>query len=227
MVTVAPEMPGGLEFIQQAVRSGLVAAIGHCNPPAEIVDQAVNAGARASTHLGNGAHRLLERHSNHLHKQMAHDGLMASIICDGLHLPDYFVKNVVRAKGRSRVILISDATAAAGAPAGRYTLGGVAIEAGGDGALRLPGTPYLAGSTLTMDRAVANCAAFAGIPLTPAIDMATANPARLLGGISGRLEPGQRADMILFRAHRKTIHIERVYLAGKLVHTAALRRRKL
>ncbi len=129
MVTVAPEVPGGLAFIQKASQSGLVVGIGHCKPEPEIIDQAVGAGARISTHLGNGTHQMLDRHQNYLQKQLAHDGLMASIICDGSHLPDYFVKNVVRAKGKSKVILITDATAASHAPAGRYSLGDLEIEA--------------------------------------------------------------------------------------------------
>ena len=213
-------MPGGLAFIQQASQSGLVVGIGHCNPMPETVDLAVRAGARISTHLGNGTHQMLDRHQNYMQKQLAHDGLMASIICDGPHLPDYFVKNVVRAKGKSRVILISDATAASHAAAGRYSLGELEIEAGDDGVLRLAGTPYLTGSTLTLDRAIGNCAAFAGISLTSAINMVTANPAVLFDGISGKLEEGQRADLVLFRVEGKKIRILRVYLAGRLLYSA-------
>ena len=220
MVTVAPEVPGGLAFIQKASQSGLVVGIGHCKPEAEIIDQAVSAGARISTHLGNGTHKMLDRHQNYLQKQLAHDGLMASIICDGTHLPDYFVKNVVRAKGKSRVILITDATAASHAPAGRYSLGNLEIEADADGVLRLAGTPYFSGSTLTMARAIANCAAFSGITLASAIKMVTENPAVLFDGISGKLETGQRADLVLFKAKRKKIHIQRVYLAGRLLYSA-------
>jgi len=220
MVTVAPEVPGGLAFIQKASQNGLAVGIGHCNPEADIVDQAVLAGARISTHLGNGIHQMLDRHKNCLQKQLAHDGLMASIICDGPHLPDYFVKNAVRAKGRSKVILITDATAASYAPPGHYFLGDLEVEADDDGALRLPGTSYLSGSTLTMERAISNCADFAGIPLASAINMATVNPARLFDGISGKLEKGQRANLVLFKAHRKKIQILRVYLGGRLLYSA-------
>lgn len=220
MITLAPELPRGLTFINKAFQSGLAVGIGHCNPEADVVDQAVRAGARISTHLGNGTHQMLDRHNNYLQKQLAHDGLMASIICDGLHLPDYFVKNLVRAKGRSHVILITDATAASYAPPGRYSLGDLEVEADADGALRLAGTPYLTGSTLTMERAISNCADFAGIPLASALKMATLNPARLFAGISGKLEPGQRADLVLFKAKRKQIRIEQVYLAGRLLYSA-------
>jgi len=220
MVTVAPEIPGALAFIQKASQSGLAVGIGHCAPEPDIIDQAVRVGARVSTHLGNGAHQMLDRHHNYLQKQLAHDGLMASIICDGHHLPDYFVKNVVRAKGKSRVILITDATAASNAPIGRYSLGDLEVEAGGDGVLRLSGTPYLAGATLTMEKAIGNCAEFAGITLASSINMATVNPAGLFDGISGRLEQGRRADLVLFRAQGKKIQVLRVYLAGRLLYSA-------
>ena len=220
MVTVAPEIPGVLEFIQKATQCGLAVGIGHCDPEPDIVDQAVRAGARISTHLGNGTHQMLDRHKNYLQKQLAHDGLMASLICDGIHLPDYFVKNAVRAKGRSKIILITDATGASSAAPGRYTLGDLEVEADDDGALRLAGTPYLTGSTLTMEKAIGNCANFAEIPLAAAIKMATVNPARLFEGISGKLEKGRRADLVLFRAKEKQIKIEQVYLAGRLAYSA-------
>jgi len=218
MVTLAPELPGGLAFIRKASQNGLVVGIGHCRPEPDVVDRAAHAGTRISTHLGNGCHQMLDRHKNYLQKQLAHDGLMASIICDGLHLPDYFVKNLVRAKGRAKVVLITDATAASYAPPGSYSLGDLEVEADADGALRLRGTPYLTGSTLTMVRAIGNCADFAGIPLASVIKMATVNPAKLFEGISGKLDKGQRADLVLFTTRRKKIRIERVYLAGRLLY---------
>jgi len=219
MVTVAPERPGAIRFIQKATELGLVVGLGHCSPTPQIIDAAVNAGAVLSTHLGNGAHSMLPRHANYVQKQMAHDRLMASIICDGHHLPDYFIKNLVRAKGKSRVILITDATAAAASPPGHYTMGACEIEAGDEGLLRLPGTPYLTGSTLTMDSAVINCARSAGITLASAINMVTVNPAKFFNGISGKLEPEQRADLVLFRLKKKCIQIEEVYLAGRPVYS--------
>ena len=220
MVTLAPELPGGLSFIEKASQNGLVVGIGHCAPEPEVVDQAVAAGAGISTHLGNGTHQMLDRHKNYFQKQLAHDGLMASIICDGIHLPDYLVKNIVRAKGRAKIVLITDATAASLAPPGRYSLGDLEVEADNGGALRLAGTPYLTGSTLTMERAIGLCAGFAEIPLASAIAMATANPARLFEGISGKLQEGQRADLVLYREDNKKVRIERVYLAGHLVYSA-------
>jgi N-acetylglucosamine-6-phosphate deacetylase len=217
VVTVAPERPRAIDFIRKASEAGLIVAIGHCAPEPEDIDAAVEAGAVLSTHLGNAAHRVLPRHANYIQKQISHDGLMASIICDGKHLPDYFVKNLVRAKGKTRIILVTDAMAAAGAPPGRYTLGDLEVEVGEDRASRLPDTPYLAGSSLTMGEAVGNCARLAGITLASAITMATGNPAKLFHEFSGKLEPGERADLVLFKASRKRIHVEQVLLAGRSV----------
>lgn len=220
IVTVAPERPGALDFIRMASNAGLVVAIGHTAADEDDIDAAVEAGAVLSTHLGNAAHQILPRHANYIQKQISHDGLMASIICDGKHLPDYFVKNLVRAKGKTRTILVTDAIAAAAAPAGRYTLGDLEVEVGDDRVSRLPGTAYLAGSSLTMDEAVGNCARFAGITLASALSMVTANPAKLFHGFSGELDPGERADLVLFKVAGKRIHIERVLLAGRLLFSA-------
>jgi N-acetylglucosamine-6-phosphate deacetylase len=216
IVTLAPERPRAVEFIRKASKAGLVAAIGHCAPEPAQIDAAVEAGALLSTHLGNGSHQVLPRHANYIQKQISADGLMASIICDGIHLPDYFVKNVVRAKGIPRTILVTDAMAAAAAPPGRFTLGDLEVEVGEERKVRLPGTPYLAGSALTMDEAVSNCAAFARISLAAALQMATVNPARLFKGIRAALEPGERADLVLFRRLEKRIRVEQVFLAGRL-----------
>jgi N-acetylglucosamine-6-phosphate deacetylase len=216
IVTLAPERPGAIEFIRKASKAGLVVAIGHCAPEPAQIDAAVEAGAVLSTHLGNGAHQVLPRHANYLQKQISTDGLMASIICDGIHLPDYFVKNLIRAKGMPRTILVTDAMAAAAASPGRFTLGDLEVEVGEERKVRLPGTPYLAGSALTMDEAVSNCASFAKISLAAAMQMATVNPAKLFKGIRGALEPGERADLVLFRLLKKRIQVEQVFLAGKL-----------
>jgi N-acetylglucosamine-6-phosphate deacetylase len=218
LLTMAPEIPGAVAFMRRATARGVVVGIGHCAPDGAALEAAVAAGALLSTHLGNGAHHLLPRHRNYLQRQLARDDLMASIICDGTHLPPYFVQNLIRAKGETNVILITDATAAAGSPPGRYSLGDATVEAGKDGVLRLAGTPYLAGSTLTMDRAVANCRHFAGVALRSAVAMATTNPARLLGGSGGRLAPGKRADMVRCRWEGRRIEIDSVYLAGRCVY---------
>ncbi|HEX7550882.1 MAG TPA: N-acetylglucosamine-6-phosphate deacetylase, partial [Candidatus Methylomirabilis sp.] len=154
LVTLAPERPGAIGLIWQLCQDGIVVGIGHSDAREADIDRAVEAGARISCHLGNGSHAMLPRHRNYIQKQLATDVLMASLIVDGHHLPSYVVKNMIRCKGVDRVILVTDAMAAAAAPPGKYRLGEVLSEVGPDGYVRLPGTPYLAGSALTMERAV-------------------------------------------------------------------------
>ena len=220
LVTLAPERPKALELIERLRASGVVVAIGHTDATDADIDAAVQAGARLSTHLGNGAHAVLPRHRNYLQKQLATDGLVASIIVDGHHLTEYFVKNVVRCKGPERVILVTDAMAAAGAGPGMYRMGEVLAEAQPDGAVRLPGTPYLAGSSLTMDRAVENVHRFAGITLAHAIAMATEHPRRLWPESSAGLTPGALADLVLLRDGEKLEVLETI-VAGETVYRSA------
>lgn len=199
LVTLAPERPGAIALISKLRKAGIVVAIGHSDASEADIDQAVEAGAQLSTHLGNGAHAVLPRHRNYIQKQLATDALMASMIADGHHLPGYFVRNFIRCKGLDRVILITDAMAAAAGPPGTYRLGEVLAEAGPDGYVRLPGTPYLAGSALTMDRAVENIARFAGISLWEAIGLATRQPRRLFPDLGSGIAPGEPADLLVLQ----------------------------
>jgi len=219
LVTLAPERPGAPELIGQLRAAGVVVAIGHTDAAESEIDAAVEAGAQLSTHLGNGAHAVLPRHRNYIQKQLATDGLLASIIVDGHHLTEYFVKNVVRCKGTDRVILITDAMAAAAAPPGTYRLGEVLAEAQPDGAVRLPGTPYLAGSALTMERAVDNVRRFAGVPLGEALAMAASHPRRLWSDLLAGLTPGAPADIVLLRNNGRVEVLETI-VAGETVHRA-------
>lgn len=219
LATVAPERPGALDLIRRLRAAGVVAAIGHTDATEADIDAAVQAGAQLSTHLGNGAHAVLPRHRNYIQKQLATDGLLASIIADGHHLTEYFVKNVVRCKGPERVILITDAMAAAAAPPGTYRLGEVLAEARTDGAVRLPGTPYLAGSALTMDRAVSNTRRFAGISLAQVLAMAARHPRLLWPELPGGLEPGAPADIVRLRDDQE-IEVLETIVNGETVYRA-------
>ncbi len=173
--------------------------IAHTDAKETDIDQAVEAGAQISCHLGNGAHAMLPRHRNYIQKQLATDALMASLICDGHHLPSYVVKNMMRCKGAERIVLITDAMAAAAAPPGTYRLGEVLAEVGPDGYVRLPGTPYLAGSALTMERAIENTARFAGLPLDHALRLANRQPRTLFPDLGDGVVPGGRADLVVLR----------------------------
>lgn len=181
LVTLAPEMPGALALIEYLAAAGVRAAIGHTTAsPAQIAD-AIAAGATLATHLGNGCAQMLPRHPNPIWELLAADDVFASLIVDGHHLPPATVKAMVRAKGASRTILVSDAIAAAGCTPGDYAIGGVTCTLGDDGRVSLPGTPYLAGSSLTLDRAVANTVRFTGLPIDEVIPMASTFPAAFLG----------------------------------------------
>jgi N-acetylglucosamine-6-phosphate deacetylase len=201
IVTLAPEWPGAIDFIERAADSGVVVAIGHtAATPAQIAD-AARAGARLSTHLGNGSHAKIDRHPNYIWEQLANDDLWASFIVDGQHLPPSVVKCFLRSKGVTRSILVTDAIAAAGLPAGRYRLGTVDVEVTPDRRVNLPGTPYLAGSVLEMPDAISKTVQYSAMTLHDALRMVSANPAELLGlgAEFGSIEIGRRADLILFR----------------------------
>jgi N-acetylglucosamine-6-phosphate deacetylase len=204
IVTLSPEWPGvpnTLDFIERAASSGVIVAIGHtAATPSQIAD-AARAGARLSTHLGNGSHAKIDRHPNYIWEQLANDALWASFIIDGHHLPPSVVKCFLRSKGVARSILITDAIAAAGLPAGRRRLGNVEVEVTPARRVNLPGTPYLAGSVLEMHEAVAKTVQYSDATLDDALRMASANPADLLGigAEFGSIEIGRRADLILFR----------------------------
>jgi N-acetylglucosamine-6-phosphate deacetylase len=162
MVTVAPEIPRALPFIQKLVADGVVVAIGHTMASAQRVALAADAGATLSTHLGNGCPQALQRHENPILAQLGEDRLTATFIPDGIHLPPHVLRSFVRAKTPQRSVIVTDAMAAAGAPPGRYTLAGHSLEVGPDRVVRQPGRPNFAGSALTMERAVSNYAAFTG-----------------------------------------------------------------
>ena len=146
LATLAPEWEGALSFIERAVTSGVVVAIGHTAASGERIREAIGAGARLSTHLGNGSHALLPRHSNYIWEQLAADELWASIICDGHHLPPAVVRCLVRVKTPARTILTCDASSLAGLPPGRYLEWGQEFEVRQEGKIVVPGTHYLAGS---------------------------------------------------------------------------------
>jgi N-acetylglucosamine-6-phosphate deacetylase len=216
-ITLAPEVEGSIPFIERAVRKGMVVGLGHTNASEETLEDAFRAGARISTHLGNGAQALLPRHRNPIQKQLSMDGLMASIIVDGIHLPDYVVKNFIRAKGVDRILLTTDSMAGASAPAGRYTLGDLEVEVRPDDrTARLPGTPYLAGSTLTMDRAVNNVIRFADLTLPAAVQMAVQNGGKLFPEAGKAIVPGSPADLVLFE-RREDLVIRSAWIHGEKI----------
>ncbi|MBI5687170.1 MAG: amidohydrolase family protein [Verrucomicrobia bacterium] len=215
LVTIAPELPGMMRFIEQAVASGVVVGLGHTAANAQQIADAVAAGATVATHLGNGSHAVLPRHANYIQVQLAEDRLNATFIADGHHLPPYVVKNFIRAKGVARSILVTDAVPPAGMPPGVYRYGRVEVEAKPNGLICLPGTPYLFGAATTLENCVANASAWAGVPLADAIAMATENPARLLGLTPRVLEKDGSADLILFALENGRIRVTDAVVGGQ------------
>ncbi len=199
-VTLAPEVEGAVPMIERLAGAGIVVAIGHSGASTEQIRVARAAGARLSTHLGNGSHAVLPRHENYLWAQLSDDELWASFIPDGHHVPGPMLKSLIRAKTPARSILISDATRLAGMPVGRYTEAGMKVEIRPNGALRLAGTPYLAGSAQGLLHGLATAGRIGGVSLAQAVDMASAHPARHFGidDAYGRIQPGMSADLIEF-----------------------------
>jgi N-acetylglucosamine-6-phosphate deacetylase len=181
LVTVAPEVDGVLPLIERLTRDGVLVAIGHTAATPQQIRDAISAGATLSTHLGNGCAQLLPRHPNFIWEQLAADELTAGLIVDGHHLPASTVKAMVRAKSPDRVVLVTDATTAAGQPPGDYMLGTLKVHLDENGRVAAPGQPNLAGSALSMDRAVGNAVRFTGLPLATVLSMASTRPAQILG----------------------------------------------
>ncbi|HEY0206197.1 MAG TPA: N-acetylglucosamine-6-phosphate deacetylase [Acetobacteraceae bacterium] len=181
LMTLAAELDGAEALIRWLAARGKVAAIGHSDAGAAVVARAADAGARMSTHLGNGLPGVLPKLDNPLMAQLAEDRLAAGFIADGIHLPRPALRAMIRAKGPGRAILVTDAVAAAGAPPGRYGFAGMEIDGDPDRSVRLPGLRTLAGSALTLDQAVRNVVGWGMADLPAAVAMASAAPAALLG----------------------------------------------
>jgi N-acetylglucosamine-6-phosphate deacetylase len=181
LVTLAPEVGGALELIEYLAAQNVRVAIGHSAADAAAIEEAVKRGATLSTHLGNGCASTLRRHPNLIWEQLAHDGLWASFIADGHHLSPSTLKVMVRAKTPARSVLVTDATAAAGAPPGDYTLGNQRVRLAETGRVTLTSEDRLAGSALTLDAAVGNVVRAARIAPSEALAMASTQPAGYLG----------------------------------------------
>lgn len=190
LVTLAPEKPGAIPFIEKLAKAGVVIALGHTAANATQIADAIRAGAKLSTHLGNGSHAMLPRHDNYIWEQLGADELWASVIADRYHLPASILKTIVRVKTPARTILTCDAGSLAGLPPGVYKEWGTELEMMPGGKIVVPGTPFLAGSGVFLDDCVRHMANAAGVTVKDAIEMACLRPAELLGLPAARLECG-------------------------------------
>ena len=206
MMTIAPELPGALEVIAEAARRKVCVSIGHSDAVLEAARAGVQAGARHATHTFNAMRPLDHRDPGILGEVLTDANSPPTLSSDGIHVAPEVVQIFLRAKGIERSVLITDATAAAGMPDGTYQLGPIQVEVK-DGKCTKDGK--LAGSVLTMDRAVRNVTEFAGWSLQDAVRAATLNPARAVGlAQHGHFAPGAEANIVVFSPAgevRKTI----------------------
>jgi N-acetylglucosamine-6-phosphate deacetylase len=196
IITIAPELEGAQELIAEAARLKVCVSVGHSDASLETTRAAVQAGARHATHTFNAMRPLGHRDPGILAEVLTDPQITADIIADGVHLDPSIVKLFLHAKGLNGSVLITDATSATGMPDGKYRLGSFEVEVK-DGACLADGK--LAGSVLTMDRAVQNVMKFAQWDLQRALRTATLNPARVLGIAErkGQLAPGADADIVV------------------------------
>jgi N-acetylglucosamine-6-phosphate deacetylase len=215
LITVAPELEGALAFIEQGVSKGIEFAVGHSGASYEQVVAAADRGLRQATHAFNGMLGLHHRHPGTLGAVLTDDRIYAQVIVDGVHVHPAIVKLLIRAKGVSRTVLITDAIRAAGLEDGKYDLGGQTITVQKGIARTTAGS--LAGSTLTMDAGLRNLINYTGLSLAEALPMATSVPAEALGlaGRKGVLAPGADADIILLDAD---LNVCLTMVAGQIVY---------
>jgi N-acetylglucosamine-6-phosphate deacetylase len=219
LITLAPEAPYAQDFIRKATAAGVVVSIGHTCAETQQIEAAVDAGARLSTHLGNGAQGMIRRHPNYIWDQLADDRLAASLIVDGQHLPESVVRCMLRVKGVDRIILTCDASGWAGCVPGVYGNQLGDAEVLDDGRIVVAGQrQFLAGSGVGTDTCVVKMIQFAGVSLAEAVDMAGKNAARLLGFPLPSLEAEARADLVLFDAPQpgdEKMRVRAAVLAGQ------------
>ncbi len=195
VLTLAPELPGGLELIDAARAGGLIVALGHTDATYAETCAGIRRGIRHAVHVFNAMRPFSHRETGVLGAVLTDNEVTAEIIADGVHVDDPAIRLLLAAKGVDRVVLVSDGTAATGMPDGSYRLGTFAFAVSGGVCRNSEGK--LAGSTLTLDRAVRHMVGL-GVPLMSAVQMATLNPARRLGieRTKGVLAAGADADLV-------------------------------
>lgn len=216
LVTVAPEQPGGIKFVEDAVKSGINVSLGHTAADYETACKAFKAGARQVTHLFNAMPAFSHRAPGVVGAAFDSNGVMAELISDGVHIHESVVRAVFRLFGPERVILISDSLRAAGMPDGRYPFGGQEILLEGNRATIFGSPDTLAGSVSSLMGCLRQAVRF-GIPLEDAVKAASLNPAKVLGidGMAGGLEEGKQACAVVL--DEKELSIKAIFQRGQRV----------
>lgn len=204
LMTMAPELPGAAELAAYATGKGVRVSMGHTTATSAEAKAAIDAGAASATHTFNAMRPFDHREPGVIGQVLTNDKVYAELICDGIHVAPEAVRLWLRAKGSERAILVTDAMSAAGMPDGEYTLGGFPVQVT-DGKAMARGV--LAGSTLTLDRALANVIRFTGAPLEEALRLLTANPAAMTGltAQAGSLAVGSNAHLVAVDAQGKLL----------------------
>ena len=220
IVTISPEWDGAVEFIKLAVKDNIHVAIGHTSASSEQIKRAVEAGATISTHLGNGAHPVLPRHPNYIWDQLCEDGLAATVIADGFHLPDSVLTVFEKVK-RNKLILISDSVALAGLPAGDYTTAiGGEVTMTDSGRLHLKENPLLlAGSAQSILYGVNHLLSLGLNSISEAIDKASILPSGIVQLPQRHgLNVGAPADLILIKTGQPRIFVMKTMKNGLFLY---------
>src|SRR5271167_1354526 len=196
ILTIAPELLGAMPCIDAARKAGMVVGMGHTDATYEQARAAIAHGVRHAVHVYNAMRPFSHRDSGVIGAVLTSPEVSAELIADGIHVEDIAMKMLLQAKGAAGVILISDGISATGMPDGKYLLGGIEVTVSGGVCRNAEGK--LAGSTLTLDRALRNIVKL-GTPLAHALQMLTLNPATMLGieFKKGTLRAGADADIVL------------------------------
>ena len=206
ILTLAPELPGALDLVAAACAVGCVVSLGHTDASYVQAMAAIDRGSRHATHVFNAMRPFAHRDSGIIGAVLASPLVTAELIADGVHVDEGAMRMLLAAKNPRHMILVSDGTSATGMPDGKYRLGTLEVTVAGGVSRGADG--QLAGSTLTLDRALSNMLTL-GVPLTNALAMLTENPARLLGleTRKGVLAPGADADMVLLDAQMEVVGV--------------------
>lgn len=214
MVTLAPELAGGIAAVRHVADAGVIAAVGHTDATYAVTCDAIAAGATVGTHLFNAMRPLHHREPGPEVALFEAPNTTVELVADGVHLHAAILRHVINTVGPDRIALITDAMAATGAGDGHYLLGNLAVQVT-NGVARLVDGGVIAGSTLTMDAAFRHVVQECGVPVEAAAQMAATTPARVLGlADRGTIATGQRADLVVLDTQ---LHVEAVMVGGSWV----------